>query len=146
MNFKPKSREEIESMGLMKAGLYPFQVSTAKDKTSKNGNEMIELNLEVFDNEGRAFHIFDYLLEAIPQKLFGFCSTVGLEPQYHSGILSSNDCIGRTGYVEIDIQKGAPNPTGGNYPDKNSVKKYLTKPSANNLKNNTQDFDDDILF
>jgi hypothetical protein len=151
MNFQPKTKEEIDAMGLMKAGTYPFTVSNAKDKISKNGNDMIELNLEVFDKEGRAFHIFDYLLEAIPQKLFAFCVSTGMEQKYHSGSLESLDCIGKSGYVEVEVQKGSANPQGGTYPDKNNVKKYIVKPvgavpDIYVRQEKKEEFDSDIPF
>ena len=130
MNFSPKTQAEIDAMGLIKAGTYPFAVSTAKDKISKSGNEMIELNLEVFDSEGKSHHMFDYLLEAMAGKLFAFCTSTGMEQKYHAGTLTSYDCIGRSGYVEIEIQKGKENPQGGTYPDKNSVKRYIVKPAG----------------
>lgn len=151
MNFKPKSKDELETMGLLKAGIYPFSVINAKDKTSKSGNEMIELTIEAYDNEGKSVHMFDYLLEAMPQKLFAFCSATGMEQRYHQGSLTSQDCIGRSAYVDIEIQKGKENPQGGTYPDKNSVKKYITKPVNNSVpeiyqKDATPAFDDEIPF
>ena len=151
MNFKPKTKEEIESMGLLKAGRYPFQVADAKDKTSKNGNEMIELNIELYGNEGKSYRIFDYLLEALPGKLFSFCVATGMEHHYHAGSLTSTDCIGKSGHVEIEIQKGKENPQGGTYPDRNSVKKYVTKPvgavpEIYKRSETKEEFDNDIPF
>lgn len=151
MNFSPKTQAEIDAMGLMKAGSYPFQVKNAKDKMSKNGNEMIELTLEVFDQEGRAFNIFDYLLESMPGKLFGFCTTTGLEQKYHAGSLEAGDCIGKSGYAEIEVQKGKENPQGGTYPDKNNVKKYIVKPAGSipsvyQSGTGKAEFDEDVPF
>ena len=128
MNFKPKSKEELETMNLLKPGIYQFTVANAKDRTSKNGNDMIELNLEVYDKEGNTRTMFDYLLEAMPQKLYAFCVSTGMENRYHEGSLTSSDCIGKMAYIEVSIQKGKENPQGGSYPDKNDVKKYMTKP------------------
>jgi hypothetical protein len=129
MQFSPKSKDELEAMSLIKAGTYQFQVAEAKDDISKSsGNEMIKLTLEVFDKEGKSYRMFDYLLEAVASKLFAFCASTGMEQKYHSGNLSSHDCIGKSGYVEIEIQKGKENPQGGTYPDKNNVKKYIAKP------------------
>jgi hypothetical protein len=152
VNFQPKTKDELDSMGLLKAGTYPFSIINAKDKTSKNGNDMIELTIEAYDSEGKSSHIFDYLLEAMPQKLFAFCSATGMEHHYHRGSLTSNDCIGKTAYVEIEIQKGKENPQGGTYPDKNNVKKYTTKPVNSSTpevyqtSSSNNEFDDDIPF
>jgi hypothetical protein len=93
MQFQAKTKEEIDAMGLMKAGTYPFQVAEAKDDVSKSsGNEMIKLTLELFDKEGKSYRMFDYLLEAMAGKLFAFCVSTGMEQKYHSGDLSSYDC------------------------------------------------------
>lgn len=154
MNFKPKSKEELETMNLLKPGIYHFRVANAKDKTSKNGNEMIEITLEVYDNEGHSRTMFDYLLEAMPQKLFAFCTTTGMEHFYHQGGLTANDCIDKSAYVEISVQKGKPNPQGGDYPDKNEVKRYMTKPATNSTPSvsakkevvDGPEFDDGIPF
>lgn len=152
MNFQPKTQAELDAMGLLKPGIYPFSVINAKDKTSKSGNDMIELTIEAYDNEGKSVHIFDYLLEAMPQKLYAFCSSTGMEHHYHKGSLTSHDCIGKSAYIEVEIQKGKENPHGGTYPDKNNVKKYITKPVSGSvpdiykIDNKAPDFDDDIPF
>jgi len=130
MNFAPKTKEEIETMNLIKPGIYHFRVANAKEGMSKSGNEMLTLTLEVYDNEGRAHPIFDYLVEAMAFKLYAFCESTGLLRLYQEGRLTAQDCIGRTAYVELTIEKGKESPQGGTYPDKNQVKKYTTKPVA----------------
>jgi len=158
MRFSPKSREELETIGLMKPGIYQFSVANAIDKTSKGGNEMIALTLEVFDEMGATRNVFDYLLEAMPQKLFGFCEATSMEHHYHQGTLRASDCIGKSAFVELTIQKGKDNPQGGTYSDKNEVKKYTAKKVAtaenvNPLKSNQHKSsqqppfaDDDVPF
>jgi hypothetical protein len=39
----PKTEEQIKMERLLPAGDYPFQVLSAEDKRSKNGNDMIAL-------------------------------------------------------------------------------------------------------
>ena len=152
MQFCPKSKEEIDAMGLLKPGIYSFTVLNAREKVSKSGNDMIELTLEAYDREGKSVHIFDYLLEANIQKLFAFCSATGLEQKYHQGNLTSQDCIDKNAYIEVDLQKGKENPQGGTYPDKNNVKKYMAKnvvSPAHELyqaRNNEPEFDSDVPF
>ena len=127
MRFKPKTTEELDSMNLMKPGIYSFRVANATEQISKSGNEMIKLTIEVYDDFGTTFTIFDYLLEAMAHKLNHFCESVGLYSKYQAGEMTSVDCIGKCGYVEIANQKGGENPTGGTYPDKNAVKDYVLK-------------------
>lgn len=126
MKFAPKTKEELETLNLLKPGVYHFSVANAEDKVSKSGNEMIALTLEVYDNSSNR-NVFDYLLEAMPQKLHSFCEATNMLHQYQHGTLKAHECIGKSAYVELAIQKGKENPQGGNYPDKNEVKRYITK-------------------
>ena len=68
MNFTPKSEKELSEENLFPAGIYPFEILEATDKTSKKGNDMIELKLRVFHGERHQI-VNDYLLESIGYKL-----------------------------------------------------------------------------
>lgn len=144
MNFKPKSKEELETMTILQPGIYRFKVNAAKDKVSRNGNEMIELTLQVEDREGNNTLVFDYLLEAMMYKLFSFCEATGMEGKYHNGTLTAQDCIGKSAGVELTLRKGEPNPSGGMYADKNEVKKYIAR--GGSAQAEEEDFDDSIPF
>lgn len=152
MQFTPKSESELQQSLLLEAGLYPFQVMHAEDAISKSGNEMIKLTLKVWNKDGSERVIYDYLLEAMAFKLRHFCASAGLIGNYEAGNLKAADCIGKLGKVDIIMQSGQPNPMGGYYPDKNSVKDYLapdkgsmTMPLAKKVVNG--DFiDDDLPF
>jgi len=140
-------------MNLLKPGIYSFRVANAHEHTSKSGNEMIKLTLEVFDDEGKTYTMFDYLLEAMSTKLFSFCYATNLDGQYSNGVMTAQDCIGKCGYVHIRIQKGKESPQGGTYPDKNEVKSYMsTKPDAKRnaapliSESDANGFDDDLPF
>ena len=126
MRFQPKTDEEIQSMSLIPEGRYQFQVSDATNEISKtSGNEMIKLKLIVWDQEAHERIVFDYLLESMAHKLKHFCQAVGLIDDYESGILDNMKCIGKSGTLDLIIQKGKINPSGGVYPDKNVVKDYV---------------------
>ena len=136
MKFSPKTKEELATMNIVPPGHYAFRVTGAKDKTSRNGRDMIELMLEIDTQNGSNGVVFDYLLEAMPQKLFAFCEATGMSAFYHQGSLTSNDCIGKSAYLELTIEQGQQNPQGGYYPDKNSVKKYIAKAEYTQTRNN----------
>lgn len=119
MRFEPKTEQELEEDGLLPKGTYDFEVIRAEDKQSKKGNDMIALGLKVFAPTGGTPFVNDYLLEAMAHKLHGFCEEVGLSDKYESGSLAASDCMGRSGKVRIDIEKGK-----GDYPSKNVVKGY----------------------
>ncbi len=154
MQFKPKTQEEImfesNAISLIMPGIYSFEVVEATNKLSKAGNEMIELKLKVWDDNGRERIIFDYLLESMAHKLKHFCESAGLLDKYEMGNIDEMDCMGKSGLVDIIIQKGNKKPDGSMYADRNSVKDYLikegfTKPKLT-LAANNDIIDDDIPF
>lgn len=120
MRFTPKTKEELEFENLLSKGEYDFEVSKAEDKVSKNGNEMIKVNLKVFHGNGFQF-VTDYLMEAMAFKLRHFFETVGMIEAYNAGQIQSADLIGAAGKVQIDIEPA------GEYPAKNVVKDYGSK-------------------
>ena len=125
MIVNPKTEEELNTMTLIQPGVYNFQVIDAKDKISKKGHEMIELKLTVWDNEGRERIVFDYLLDAMAHKVRHFAECTGLIDKYNLGTIMADDCINKSGKIDLIIQDGQPKPEGGFYPDKNSVKDYV---------------------
>ncbi len=156
MNFAPRTEEEIiqrqeevKTMNLLPYGIYDFEVSDASDKISKTGNEMIELIVKVWDDNGKERFLYDYLVEKMEYKLKHFCEYNGLHDKYDMGTLNAKDCLRVSGKVEIGIQKGKPNPNGGMYPDKNFVIDYVSKEKSKENKkqiSNNEDLNDDIPF
>jgi hypothetical protein len=121
MNFKPKNDAEINSFDLFPKGEYDFKVLKAKDKVSQNsGNEMIELELDIYSTDGKTARVYDYLLESVAYKLKHFCQAVKLITAYETGNLDADMCIGRTGRCLIEIKQDRT----GAYSDKNVVKDY----------------------
>lgn len=121
MKFTPKSEKQIAEEGLLPEGNYGFEVAKAEDKVSKSGNDMIEVNLRVFNTDGGFVFVRDFLMEKIAYKLRHFAEAAGLLEKYESGEFTAADCEGRIGHVKIIIKK---DPTG-TYPDKNEVRDYV---------------------
>lgn len=159
MKVTPRSVEELDVMReeALKAfkplepGIYNFQVINAEAKKSKNGHEMIELQLCVWDRDGKERMLKDWLLDAMAFKMRHFAEGAGLLEKYNLGEVSADDCFNRSGKVDLIIQKGKPKDNGdGNYPDRNSVKDYVTsgiKPGniqADKIEESF--FDDDVPF
>ncbi len=149
MRINPKSNEELQSLGLIEPGVYSFEVMNALDTVSKSGNDMIKLQLKVWDKSGAERIIFDYLLDAMAFKLRHFAESTGLLDKYNHGELLAEDCVHRCGKVELAIEKGSPKQDGGMYPDKNTVKDYVV--SDETFVKTTQSkidpaFDDSIPF
>jgi len=121
MKFTPKTEKQIAEENVIPDGLYDFEVATSEEKVSKNGNDMIVLNLKVYDVTGRFVFVTDYLLESFLPKLLAFCKEAGLRGSYDDGTLCAEDLPQRTGKVQIAIEQK------GDYPAKNVVKWYGEK-------------------
>lgn len=162
-NFTPMTEEEINAANLMEEGIYNFEVVKSSYKTSKAGNPMAELNIMVWDHDGKQKIIFDYLIFShVPlniKKVKHFCDTVGLQEEYKKGQIPE-DLERLSGKVKIIIQKGQlipedklqGKPKGSCYPDKNAVEDYVmtdkgaVKQEANPSKEVDDFFDDEIPF
>lgn len=145
MRFTPKTEKEIQEMNLISPGIYDFEVISASDKMSKTGNEMIELKIKIWDINNQERIIFDYLLEAMSFKLRHFAEATGLLQKYESGMLLAKDCLGKSGKVEIIIQKDK----NGQYGDKNAVKDYISSNEishAEPIKKDDSFLNDEIPF
>lgn len=121
MQFQPKTEKQLVEESLIPAGIYPFEVAKAEAKTSKQGNEMIELSLRVFMPNGTERALKDWLMPKLAFKLFHFCAYTGLSQEYEAGTLTAADCEGRSGFAKIDIQADKL----GQYPDRNTVRDYV---------------------
>lgn len=131
MKFTPKTEKEIAEENLWQPGEYSFEVLEAADKTSKSGNEMIELKLKVYADDGGYIFLNDYLLESMAYKLRHAADACGILEQYNAGSLVAADFAGKAGRVKLVIQKSK----DPQYSDKNAVKDYVkssaeTKASA----------------
>lgn len=121
MRFQPKSEKEIAEMNLWPAGEYGFEIVQSLNNISKSGNEMIELKVKVYNDDGGYKLITDFLLESLAYKLRHAAEVCGLLSQYEAGELDANDFIGKTGTVKLKIQKDK----NGQYPDKNVIADYI---------------------
>src|SRR6185503_1071534 len=141
MRFTPKSEEELEAISILEPGIYPFLVTNATNEKSKSGNDMIKLTLTIWGKDGSTHSMFDYLLEAMAYKLRHFCSNLGLMMKYDRGELSAEDCINKSGSLELVIKEGKESANGGRYPSQNSVKDYVKNVGNANLSDNVADED-----
>ena len=121
MKFQAKTDKEIAEEGLLPEGNYGFEISGAEDTVSKAGNDMIKLQVRVFNDDGQFIIMSDYLLEAIAYKLKHCCDACGLSEKYESGEIVAEDFIGSTGELKLKIRKD-PN---GQYPDQNNIIDYI---------------------
>lgn len=126
MKFTPKTDKEILEENLVPVGAYDFEIFRAEEKTSKNGNEMIELGLKIFKEDGTFIMITDYLLESMSKKLKSAADACQLLAKYDIGNLAGEDFMHKCGKVKIDIEKDKT----GKYADKNVVSSYVKRSDA----------------
>lgn len=126
MKFTPKSTDEIAESGLLPDGDYDFEVSKAEEATSKAGNEMLTLDLKVFNGDGSFRTVRDYLVSSDGglRKIRGFAASVGLLDHYEQGDFGPFDILNAAGRCKIgkDANPG--------YEPKNKVAYYLDPSKA----------------
>lgn len=129
----PMSEEELNAFDLIEEGIYDFEVLKAERKISKSGNHMAQLQLNVWDKNGKSNVVFDYLVfssvKFCVRKVRHFCEAAGIIEDFEKGTIRE-ELEGLCGKVSIGVQESLPNPTGGYYPSKNVVIDYVTKDNA----------------
>jgi len=129
-SFSPMTEEELNSFPMLEPGVYDFEVLKSTRKVSKSGNDMAEINICVWDKEGKVNQLFDYLVFSKVamniRKVKHFCDATGLSENYQRGQLPE-ELEGLGGKVEIGIKEKQPNSNGGFYPEKNVVVDYVKR-------------------
>jgi hypothetical protein len=121
MNFQPRTEQEIADSKLWSKGDYDFEILDAGEKTSAAGNDMIELKVQVSNGDGLTRTLPDYLLSKRAEKLRHCAAVCGLIDKYLTGLLSSDDFVGKRGRLKLGVEKDR----SGKYPPKNVVVDYL---------------------
>ena len=129
MHFKPKSEKELQQdnerlLLPVRKEPYPATVVKAADKVSKSGNEMIEITLSIFADDGTSRYVTDYLMAAMMHKLFHFAEATGLMDAYSAGTICADDCLNREVFAKLGID-----PAKGDFAAKNVVKDYISQKS-----------------
>ena len=111
MKFDPKETKQLEP------GTYRFTVANSVETTSRKGDDMIELTLDIKGEEIRDWLVAKpgFCIDRIKQ----FCKCVGLQAEFEAGILGSEDCYQRQGKLELKLE---PDDNGNEWP---RVARYL---------------------
>lgn len=120
MQFTPKTEEQIADERLWAEGEYDFQITWGMDKVSKSGNDMIELEIMVYNADGHFITVRDYLMEKMMYKLAHAAKACGLGNEYNSGSLEGEMFSGKSGRLKLGKQEGK-----DGYGPKNVVKDYI---------------------
>lgn len=139
---------------LLKEGIYDAVIASSSDSQSKTGNPMMDMTVSVYDDNGKAHDVRDFLVFT-PQmmwKVVHFAESSGLSKEYESGALCSKVAVGKRVKVKIVVEEGSEIPQdklkgkslGSKYPDKNKIEDYIKKEE---LPTPTMyEFNDDISF
>lgn len=154
--YTPITEQEAieERYHLLKEGEYDAIVSVSQDKVSANsGNPMMDITLQVFDEDGKARDVRDFLVftKSMMWKVIHFANSAGVLKEYQEGKLCSDIVVGNRVRVKITIEEGSEIPhdklkgksPGSKYPDKNKVDDYLANQSK--IKKESAPFEDDEL-
>ena len=123
MKVTPRTDKEIAEMNLWPEASYGFEVIEGLDKVSKSGNEMIELKLKVYNDDGGFIFVKDYLLDSLAYKIKHAAEACELVDQYNAKSLIGMDFVGKCGTLKLKIQKSKDSA----YADKNVVGDYIVK-------------------
>lgn len=104
---KQQQEEFIASLKPLDPGIYNFQVLEATEKTSKSGNPMLELVLNVWGHDGKVFRLYDWLvgIESMAFKTKHFWESVGEPEKYISGEAAAVDFLDKSGKLETLLKK-----------------------------------------
>jgi hypothetical protein len=108
-------------------GEYPAMVETAEERTSKAGNPMLVVELNVYKNDGNTVTVKDYMITggqySADWKIKNLCKSAGIEV---TGTLNASDLVGRGLRVKLGIK-----PAEGQYREQNKVNDYLLTTEEN---------------
>lgn len=131
---------------LLAEGYGQFKITKAEVKTSKTGNPMMELNMQLTDVNGKRGFCNEYLVatkdesgkKRLATKIKNLANSIGKPELYGPGRkLVPNDLLGEGGTCYIKVQ------SGGEFADRNVISKYIKVDEA------SQDFSpeqDDLPF
>ena len=124
MRVTPISEEEAaaQSADLWPDGTYDYEVREATEETSKAGNDMIKLEVWIFNQAEQRRLVFDYLVasEKTAWKIHEFAASCDLLKQYRTGTLVANEIVGRCGKCVVATQKAT-----DAYPARNIIRRYV---------------------
>lgn len=152
MKFTPLSEEELNTQKIsLDPGPANFMVMDAEEKKSRNsGNQMIELRLRVWDQNGKEGILYDYLLgEKALWKLRDFLNSIGRPEVYQTGDINCDLILGASGKCKLGIQN---DPKFGDririksYDAKEKVSEYIDQEIPAKEEFSESFGEDDILF
>lgn len=111
---------------VLSPGEYPAMIESAEEKTSKAGNPMLVVDMNVYKNDGTTVSVKDYMITggaySADWKIKHLCQSAKLEV---TGSLDCADLIGRGLRVKLGVR-----PAEGKFNEQNKVLDYLIVPDT----------------
>lgn len=148
-----------ERYQLLNDGMYPAVIKRVEHKVSSTGNNMYELDLDVYDENGRNHFIRDYVVftRSMSWKVIHFADSTGTLAEYESKKFTPDLLLNKSCVVMLKTQQGGEipseklngKPVGSRYPDKNVIQDYVKKcdqVAQKKVANSDLPFNDDLPF
>jgi len=146
-----------ERFQLLEDGEYNAVITRAEARISTNsGNPMIEVDLDVYDKNGRAHVVRDFLVftRSMTWKVIHCTNAVGLQKEFESKQLQPEMLVNKNVRVMVSVQAGGLIPTdrlkgkpeGSKYPDKNVIQDYVGQTELSLVEKEEPFFDDSVPF
>lgn len=141
MKYEYKTDKQLaDERPRLKDGAAQFRVDKSIEGVSKAGNSQIKLTLKVWDIDGQAGTVFDYLSSGYIPKIKSFCAAIG-HPEWYAmdHELVDSDLVGKTGQCNLKWEDG-----DQVYAGKSIVHFYIEKEQNSGFINEKKE--DDVSF
>lgn len=158
-DYDPMSKDVAEKLrySLLEDGQYPGVITACVAKASNAGKWMFDMTVDVYDKAGLSHSIRTFLVfqPNMMWKVISCCESTGLIDAYNDKKLDDHLFVGKNCHVDIKTDKGKPipvdklqgKPVGSQYPDKNVISNFISKPTSATIAPVAQEaFSDDIPF
>lgn len=146
-----------ERFQLLEDGEYNAVITRAEARISTNsGNPMIEVDLDVYDRNGRSHVVRDFLVftRSMTWKVIHCTNAVGLQKEFESKQLTPEMLVNKNVRVLVSVQTGGLIPddrlkgksVGSKYPDKNVIQDYIGNVELTLIQKKEDEFNDELPF
>lgn len=112
MKHSALNEEQILEAGLLSEGTKDFTIITAREYVSDKGNPTFELSLSVFDENGEARSIRDWVTPKFPKKFKHLHDALGMLDLYAKGDTKAEDLHDKSGKLILKIGEPRTNKDG----------------------------------
>jgi hypothetical protein len=125
LNYTPRKEEEIWDRLLLEDGIYKIKIKNAIEKKNKNNEDMLEIHLDIFRENGTYKSQRDWIVgnDDWAWKLRHLSNSCGLIDIYEEGKLEASDLYNKIAYAKIGRRKRVLD--DGSIRNENFIKDYV---------------------